>query len=168
MENNNTNLVFIVDDDQIYSSMAANRLSNIENLEIKTYHTGESMLNDISVTPDLIVLDYNLNSNEINAMDGKSVMQTLLDKGLKIPIILLSGQKDISTAVDLLKFNASDYISKGNNDLNRLQSSVEKIIYLKEINNKLDSNNQKNEKLKKRMILCCSLFLLVILTIYFF
>ena len=167
MENNNK-LIFIVDDDQIYSSLAANRLSKLENTRTEIFNTGESMLEQVSLNPELIVLDYNLNSAKVDAMDGKSVMKTLIDQEKKIPIILLSGQKDIETAIELLKFNASDYISKGDQDLDKLEESVKKVLKMKEIQKEIHVNKNENSKLKKRMALSCSIFLLVILTIYFF
>jgi len=163
---NNKKLIFIVDDDIIYSSLAANRLSK-DNTKVEIFNTGESMLKQISHNPELIVLDYNLNSTDIDAMDGKDVMKTLIDQQVKIPIILLSGQKDIETAIDLLKFNASDYISKGARDLDKLEKSVEKILQMKEVQKEIYINKNENSKLKKRMALSFSVFILVILTIYF-
>ena len=162
---NHKKLIFIVDDDEIYSSLAANRLSNTDT-EIKIFNTGESMLKQISQNPELIVLDYNLNSTEINAMDGKAVMKVLMDRQAKIPIILLSGQKDIETAIDLLKLNASDYISKGDQDLDKLETSVKKILQMKEVQKEIYINKNQKSKIKKRMILSFSIFLLIILTIY--
>jgi len=163
---NNKKLIFIVDDDEIYSSLAANRLSSID-AEIEIFSTGESMLKQISQNPELIVLDYNLNSTDIDAMDGKAVMKVLMDRQAKIPIILLSGQKDIETAIDLLKFNASDYISKGDQDLDKLEESVKKVLQMKEVQKEIYINKNKNSKFKKRMALSFSIFLLIILTIYF-
>ena len=162
---NNKKLIFIVDDDEIYSSLAANRLSNIDT-EVEIFNTGESMLKQISQNPEVIVLDYNLNSTDINAMDGKAIMKVLVDQQAKVPIILLSGQKDIETAIDLLKFNASDYISKGDQDLDKLETSVKKILQMKEVQKEIYINKNKKSKFKKRIILSFSIFILIILTIY--
>jgi len=168
MKSTTKNLIFLVDDDQICSMMAANRLSKIDNVEIKVFTTGEDMLQELELNPNLLVLDYNLNSNDINAMDGKGVMEALMRKNKNFPIILLSGQKDIGTAVDLLKFNASDYISKGEGDLDKLESSVQKILKMQELNSMVNSNTNESTKIKKKMFISCSIFILIILGIFLF
>jgi len=159
-------LIYVIDDDEWYVELMAMRLQENPVYKVKTFTTGEAMLENLTTIPDLIVLDYNLNSSNPNAKNGHEIMQDLLDKKHHIPIILLSGIDDVSTAVNLLKFHASDYIVKGDDALDNLEKSIEKVFAFKELNqNKHVLLNQKNQ-LQKRIALASVLCFLVILLIF--
>lgn len=159
-------LIYVIDDDEWYVELMAMRLQENSQYQVKTFTTGEAMLDKLTTIPDLIVLDYNLNSTNPNAKNGQEIMQDLFDKKYHIPIILLSGIEDVSTAVNLLKFNASDYIVKGDDALDNLEKSIENVFAFKELNqNKHILLNQK-DKLQKRIALASVLCFLVILLMF--
>ncbi|NJN01123.1 MAG: response regulator [Leptolyngbyaceae cyanobacterium SL_1_1] len=56
---------------------------------------------------DCVFLDYRLPD-----MDGLELVKALRQAGFKIPLIVLTGQGDEETAVELMKAGASDYLSK--------------------------------------------------------
>ncbi|MEG4446206.1 response regulator [Microcoleus sp. AT9_B5] len=56
---------------------------------------------------DCVFLDYGLPDG-----DGLSLVKHLREAGLKVPLIVLTGQGDEQIAVDLMKAGASDYIAK--------------------------------------------------------
>ncbi len=57
---------------------------------------------------DCVFLDYGLPDG-----DGLSLVQDVRRSGLKVPLIVLTGQGDEQIAVELMKAGASDYITKG-------------------------------------------------------
>ena len=57
---------------------------------------------------DCVFLDYGLPDG-----DGLSLVQQVREAGLKVPLIVLTGQGDEQIAVELMKAGASDYITKG-------------------------------------------------------
>ncbi|MEG4418819.1 response regulator [Microcoleus sp. LAD1_D5] len=56
---------------------------------------------------DCVFLDYGLPDG-----DGLSLVKNLREAGLKVPLIVLTGQGDEQIAVELMKAGASDYIAK--------------------------------------------------------
>lgn len=69
---------------------------------------------------DCIFLDYHLPK-----MNGLEVLKKIRSKGIDIPIIMLTGQKDEHTIVELLKEGANDYISKSDITSEMLRLSFE-------------------------------------------
>lgn len=69
---------------------------------------------------DCIFLDYNLPK-----MNGLEVLHKIRSEGIDTPIIMLTGQKDEHTIVELLKEGANDYISKSDITPETLRLSFE-------------------------------------------
>src|SRR6187402_2441080 len=69
---------------------------------------------------DCIFLDYHLPK-----MNGMEVLKQIRSDGIDIPIIMLTGQKDDHTIVELLKEGANDYISKSDITSKMLRLSFE-------------------------------------------
>ncbi len=145
--------IFVVDDDEFYAELLSNRLDQNENFEVITFYTGEEMLKNIDKQPDLIVMDYHLDGNDPEAENGGAIMETLESLETKIPVILLSGQKDINTAVSLLKSKASDYIVKDEFALDNLEKCSVDIFNLKKMSSEVKVNEVKKKALQQRIIL---------------
>ncbi len=159
-------LVFVVDDDQWYAEILANRLRQNGDLEVKTFNTGEEMLNHIDLEPSAIVLDYNLDSEVEGAKDGGAILEMLNPQKTRIPVILLSGQENIGTAVKLLKFHASDYIVKNDNALDNLAESVDQIFEMEQLAFTSQLALEDKSNLQKRWMLVWSACLLLALLLF--
>jgi DNA-binding NtrC family response regulator len=72
--------------------------------------------------PDLITLDYSLADG-----NGKDVLMKIKNSNPNIPVIVISGQEDITTAIELLKLGASDYFIKDDNTKDLLWNAVIRI-----------------------------------------
>ncbi|MGB3263297.1 MAG: response regulator [Microcoleus sp.] len=68
---------------------------------------------------DCVFLDYGLPDG-----DGLSLVQNIRKTGLKVPLIVLTGQGDEQIAVELMKAGASDYIAKGKMSAESLSRSL--------------------------------------------
>ena len=127
--------IFIVEDDPIYAEMLKYHLSLDPDYQIEVFVTGKDCLNNLYLKPSLITIDYSLPD-----MSGKELLEKIYKSAPDIQTIIVSGQKEVATAVELLKEGASDYIIKNEDTFNRLWNSVRllrKNIKLLEENDKL-------------------------------
>ncbi len=72
---------------------------------------------------DCVFLDYGLPDG-----DGLSLVQAVREAGLKVPLIVLTGQGDEEIAVDLMKAGASDYITKNKLSPDSLSRSLDNAL----------------------------------------
>ncbi len=114
--------IFVVEDDDWYGKLIQYHLSQNPDHEVKVFNNGNEMLNSLSEEPDIITLDYNMPEK-----NGEQLLQEIkaIDPGIEV--IIISGQEDLKTAVQLLKKGANDYLLKDDNTKDLLWKSVEKI-----------------------------------------
>ncbi len=118
----NTQTIFIVEDDAFYGAMLEYHLTLNPDYTVERFETGKSFLDNLYRRPIAITLDYSLPD-----MDGETVLKRIQKEYADIPVIIISGQEDISTAVQLLKNGAYDYIVKDENTKERLWNSILKV-----------------------------------------
>lgn len=117
-------LIFVVDDDLMQQDMLKDHLSAMSNFTIKTFSTGEECLEQLGQNPDIIFLDYHLNSQKSAALDGLDILREIKAKNPLTEVVMLSGQDKIEVAVDTMKYGAFDYIVKGESAFYRAEKAV--------------------------------------------
>ncbi len=126
-------LIFLVDDDELFlKSLQIEFVQNTES-EIQTFVTGELCLESISKKPDVIILDYFLNSVDKHAIDGLETLDRIKSVNPEIPVIMLSSQDKIDVAVNCMKHQAFDYIVKSETAFLRLQRTITTIFHYQKI-----------------------------------
>ena len=99
--------VLIVDDDESVLTMLY-KVIRSAGMEAKTVSGGEQALELVREHPfDLILLDVNL-----RGMDGFQVIHELRGRGIKTPIIIVSGRNEDYDTLYGLDIGADDYITK--------------------------------------------------------
>ena len=73
---------------------------------------------------------YDLVLTEMNLPDGNgiSIISFIRDKGLWMPVVIITGMGDEASAINALNAGASDYIIKGNDYLTRLPAALDLAI----------------------------------------
>jgi DNA-binding NtrC family response regulator len=126
-------LIFLVDDDALFlKSLEIEFTQNTQSI-IKTYATGEQCIEDLSQKPDVIILDYYLNSVDKEAINGLETLSRIKTSNPVIPVIMLSSQDKIEVAVNCMKHQAYDYIVKSETAFIRLQKTITTIFHYQEI-----------------------------------
>ncbi len=114
--------IFIVEDDEFYGEMLKHHLSKNPDYEVELFLTGKEFLANLHKKPSVISLDFTLPDTT-----GLEVMKKIKDIAPDVPVIIVSGQEDISTAVSLLKEGAYDYFEKNDETKDRLWNALIKI-----------------------------------------
>jgi len=126
-------LLFLVDDDALFlKSLEIEFSGNIES-SIKTFATGELCLDNLPQNPDVVILDYHLNSIDKNAINGLETLDRIKTINPLIPVIMLSSQDKIEVAVNCMKHQAFDYIVKSETAFVRLQRAITTIFHYQKI-----------------------------------
>jgi DNA-binding NtrC family response regulator len=114
-----SNKIFIIEDDPMYGRVLSYHLSQNKENQVEVFTRGKDCIANMYKKPDIITLDYSLPD-----MSGLEVLQKIQESDADIPVIIISGQNDISTAVGLLKAGAYDYIEKNDDTKSRLWNTV--------------------------------------------
>ncbi|MDK2910472.1 MAG: hypothetical protein PWR20_2039, partial [Bacteroidales bacterium] len=124
--------IFVVDDDPLFAKTMKFHLSLNPDFTVEVFPDGRKCLENLYNQPALICLDYNL-----PGMSGLQVMKKIKEANKDIPIIIISSQHDVKTAVELLKEGAYDYIVKDEDLFQRLWKALadikEKIVLRRKI-----------------------------------
>ena len=100
-------IVLIADDDQAVLTMLY-KVVRSNGIEADTAASGEEALALLEQKPyDLLLLDVNM-----HGIDGFQVVQAIRRRGLKLPIIIVSGRKEDYDTLYGLDIGADDYVTK--------------------------------------------------------
>jgi two-component system, LuxR family, response regulator FixJ len=100
-------LVHLVDDDEAIRRSAGFMLKT-SGFQVKSYESGIELLkNCASLDPGCILLDIRM-----PGMDGLEVQRKLQEKGVGLPVIIMTGHGDVALAVQAMKAGAVDFIEK--------------------------------------------------------
>lgn len=131
MSNEKKTKIFLVDDDPLYLKMLEIELSNNEEFIIESFATGEICLANLDKKPDVIVLDYFLDSFDKSAMNGIQVLDKIKSTNPEISVVMLSSQDKIEVAVNCMHHKAFDYIVKSETAYIRLRKAIAVIAHIK-------------------------------------
>lgn len=161
MKSANTYQIYLVDDDNMYLNTLEHTLRQHTDskLNLKSFSSGEDCLTQVEKAPppDIIVLDYNLDSMTGNAMNGIKVLNKIKALNRNIQVIMLSSQEKLEVAVNCIKSGAYDYVIKNESASVRLKHGIDLIAF----------NIDLKKKMKQYMawnIVLAALFLLFLVT----
>lgn len=99
--------MFVVDDDPaVLKSLW--RLFRSAGFEVATFGSAEAFLRHLeSEASGCAVLDVSMPD-----LDGLTLQQTLVERGVDLPVLFLTGQGDIPKSVRAMKAGASDFLTK--------------------------------------------------------
>jgi|GEM_PF-355411 len=122
-------IVFIVDDDALYVKALENSISaKLPFLKIKTFLTGEACLQQMKLKPDIVILDYFLDSKVPYAWNGLTILKQIKKLSPKTKVIMLSAQDSLDIAVKCIDNGSYDYISKSESAFVKINNVLTNII----------------------------------------
>ena len=120
-------LIFVVDDDKIILNLLEYTFKSKEGYEVRTFLSGEECIEHIDQKPDLIVLDHLFYLQGKEKMSGLDTLKKLRKLNANVPVIILSGQEDLSLIKEFIGNGAIKYIPKEDYFVDVLIESVDRI-----------------------------------------
>ena len=138
MKNENKIKLFLVDDDAVFLKLLEIEFLVHGDFEIETYPTGESCIENISHNPDIVILDYNLDGIDRDAINGIKTLDSIKSFNPDISVVMLSSQDRIDVAINCMHHQATDYVVKSETAFMRLQKIIDTILELKKMKKQLN------------------------------
>lgn len=160
MATTNKRYIFLVDDEPIQNEMLKDYLSERFLYEIKVFDNGEEALAQMHLMPEVMVLDYHLNSHKREAHNGVDILKKVKETHPETQVIMLSGQDSLQVAVDSMKYGAYDYIVKGETAFSRTENALNNVSELHRM--RTINNSQK----KTIVFLSVVIILIILLALY--
>ncbi len=104
--------IFVVDDDEMITTALEDYLTRKTMHEVKVFSTGEDCMKHFAEEPDIVILDYKLNSISKDAANGLQVLEAIKKLDRDIRVIMLSSQEAYGTALQTIVKGAEEYIIK--------------------------------------------------------
>ncbi|MDP2388284.1 MAG: response regulator [Bacteroidota bacterium] len=123
-------LVYIVDDDKMYSEVLKHFIeTSCKELEphVEIFVVGETFLMSIDKKPDLVILDYSLNSKFDDAIDGLEVLKRIQDVSPNTRVVMLSVKAESYIAMQAIDNGAYDYVVKDESAFEKIKRFVEEV-----------------------------------------
>src|ERR1700744_3863486 len=118
--------IFLVDDDSFCLNVYGQHLSQLGHRQVSIFQNGAECLNHLTQNPDIIFLDHGM-----DLLTGIEVLKKIKRFNPDIYVVFLSGQENIETAVNALKYGAFDYIVKGEMELENITKVLAKITNIR-------------------------------------
>ena len=125
-----TGIIFIVEDNAIYAKTLAAFIKKTfkEIKEIRMFPVGETCVTELDVHPDLIIMDYYLDSRYPDAETGLEIIKQIRASHPEMNILLLSAQKDMAIALETIKTHKCSYVEKDDKAFERVGEIIKEVI----------------------------------------
>jgi DNA-binding NtrC family response regulator len=120
--------IFLVDDDAFSLALYEQTLRSLGCTQISTYNNGTDCLNALIEKPQVIFLDHNMDN-----LTGFEVLKKIKRFDPNIYVVMVSGQENMQQALDALRFGAFDYLIKGENETEKMQSVLTRIAQVQDL-----------------------------------
>lgn len=148
-------LIYVVEDNVMYANLVRNTLESKGYRNIQMFETKEELLDTLYKNPSIVILDYHLNKE-----NGIDILKEIKSVNPNIEVIFLSGQQDMTVAINALKYGAFEYIEKNDDAFLKLETVLVKLERFR------SAIEEKEQNIKRKRILVFVLIILVsILTV---
>ncbi|HZL09312.1 MAG TPA: response regulator [Prolixibacteraceae bacterium] len=128
MQKNKKQLIFVIEDNQMYNKLVVSYLKTNKLTNVESYLSGEDALKNMYKNPAIVIQDYLL-----EGMTGIEVLIKAKKTNPGVEFIFLSGQDSIDIAINSMKYGAYDYIVKDQMALQKMVNKIHRINSLTEL-----------------------------------
>ena len=116
--NQKTLKVFVVDDDPIYLELFEKKMSLLGKVKISTFESAESCLKAMHRKPDVIFMDFYLDGEKEENMNGLFALQDIMQMDPNQKVVMMSSESNADMLNTCLEQGATDYMVKNGINLN--------------------------------------------------
>lgn len=120
--------IFLVDDDAFNLQLTQHHLESIGYTDVQTFVSGTDCLNRLTERPAVVFLDHRMED-----LTGFDVLKKIKRFDPNIHVVMLSGQESIETAIASMRHGAFDYIVKGSQAFDQLNSVLHRLRRLQDL-----------------------------------
>lgn len=128
MSDLNKHTLFVIEDNSFFLDIVTTHLSDKDNLTVRAFTSAEEAFENLNENPQIIVLDYYLDKDNPDAMNGMQALRKFKEVGSRAKIIILSGQDSLETAGELIDEGAYDYVIKDSDAIKILEKKIDKAL----------------------------------------
>ncbi|MEI6748241.1 MAG: response regulator [Bacteroidota bacterium] len=104
--------IFIVDDDEMFAEALSDYLTRKAAHKISIFLTGEDCMQHLIENPDVVILDYYMNTVKKDAANGLQVLEAIQNQLPGTRFIMLSSQESYGIAAQTIQKGAEQYVIK--------------------------------------------------------
>lgn len=108
-------------------------LDNSVQLIIEGYGNSKDCLRELYRKPDIVVLDYYLDTFDDRIANGLELMKQIHDRSPDTQIVFVSGQTDKSITAELIKYGAFGYVAKDQYYEKQLQEIITEMVLTRQL-----------------------------------
>lgn len=121
--------VFVIDDSTSFATMIKDFIQmKHPGAEVLIYKTGEEAFPELYRNPDIVILDYYLDSEKPDALNGIQVLKKIKEDLPEVPVVMVSSQDKTEVSANTIKFGAYDYILKNDSTFDKIEIILNNII----------------------------------------
>jgi len=163
MENKPTT-IFLVEDNEMFAETLKVSLE-MNGYTVKTFRTGEHMISAWDTDPDIILLDYYIESPLGVAMNGAQILRFIRRISKSLPVIMLTSNTDINQATELLKLGAIDFILKDDDLFNNLKKTIGQLLETVKLREELNRTRMQIKKYRQHFVVIVLIIALAAMTL---
>lgn len=145
--------VLIIEDNVFFAKIIINWLE--EDYNVFHYTSIEQALAVPNQKADVILLDNNFGYDRMTSKEGIGFIEELFPN---VPIIILTVEENMQTAIDMLKLGACDYLLKNDPSKDKLEAIFAKLFHYSNVSQEIKKVRTKISNESIRLIILMLLF----------
>lgn len=147
-------LIYILDDDPLFSFALEMWLESQNKYMVKVFLNSKDFFDAFEeFQPDVVILDFELGNKTHGMKNGGEVAKKVMSFGKEIPVLMLSGQKELQVAVDLFTHGIVDYIVKDDTFHDHLKHALLRLQQMQKLKLEITRLKAQSKKQMRRLII---------------
>jgi two-component system response regulator AtoC len=153
--NSKDDMIFIVEDDEMYSTMFNHKLREYSDGKIRRFFTGKECIDNLHLNPSLVVLDYQL--PDIN---GLETLKQIKEYNPETMVVALTDNNDNNVKQKLIDSGVNNYFQKSKDTYDRICKTINYLLTITRL------KRDQKEKIQRAEILTVFFIVLGIVLMY--